>query len=293
MRTFLPPIASLTDTKSHRLCTCWRITRKDASVFRFTDHNAPLTITGDGTYVAAGGFSASARQRQEGLQTRNLDCIGIINSNAITHEDLRSGRYREAKVEEFLVDWRYPFAGPIYSVTYWIEEVTFDGSRWNAKVTDISRWLRIAIGDVYARNCRWDLFDINCGLNVNDFIETVTITAVDTARRVFRASTLSSSANDFYNFGAVAWQSGLNVGLVGQTKAYVGATKQVTLQLDMPFDISVGDSVQMYPGCSKVIEDCKGVAGANGKPWGNNLVNYGGFPHIPGTDKILQTPNTK
>lgn len=293
MRTFVPPIGSLVDSKTHRLCTCWKITRKDGTVMRFTDHNAPIVIPNDGTYLAAGGFAASARQRQEGLQTRNIECIGMINSDAITQDDLRAGRYREAKVEELTVDWRYPLAGPLYGVSYWIEEITFDGSKWNAKVTDIARWLRVAIGDVYARNCRWDLGDANCQVNLAAITQSVTITAIDSQRKTFRASGLTSSANDFFNYGRVLWTSGANNGLIGEIKDYVGATKQVQLQLDMPFDFAIGDTVSIYPGCSKVVEDCKGTSGSGGKPWSNNLVNFGGFPTIPGTDKVLQTPNTK
>lgn len=259
---------------------------------RFTDHNQNLVIPDDGTYLAAGGFSASARQRQEGLQTRNLDCVGVINSDAITQEDLRAGRYREAQIEEQAVDWRYPMAGPIYGVTYWIEEVTFDGSQWNAKVSDISRWLRVSVGDVYARNCRYDLGDTGCKVNLAAITVSASVTTIDNQRKLFRASALTGADNKF-QYGKIVWTSGDNDGLISEVKAYVSATKQLKLQLVTPFDFQIGDTFDIYPGCGKTTEYCKGTSGTQGRPWANNLVNFGGFPTIPGTDKILQTPNAK
>lgn len=292
MKTFTPAIASLVEGRSFRLATCWKIERADGVTFRFTEHNANIELDGE-TYSPVAAFSASARQRSDGLKTRNLECVGIITDDVISQDDLRAGRYTDAVITEYQVDWRYPWIGAISYIRYRVIDVAFDGSKWIAQVADVTRWFRVSIGKVYSRNCQNDLGDSRCQVNIASFTESVTVTTVDNVRKSFRASGLASHPDDYFVYGLVTWTSGANNGLTMEVKNYVSATKRLTLYLAMPFDIQVGDTFTVYPGCGLTTAYCKGTAGTKNRPWSNNIENYGGYPFIPGTEKVLQTPNTK
>jgi hypothetical protein len=74
-------------------CTLWRITRTDSVVFRFTDHDRDVVMS-DGTYLASGGYSASAARTQAGLNVDDLEVGAVFDSAFITEEDLEARRAR-------------------------------------------------------------------------------------------------------------------------------------------------------------------------------------------------------
>jgi len=158
-------ILSLNGDLTHRFATLWTITRTDGVVFRFTDHNTKITFEGN-VFTPIGGWDASARQKQEGLKTRNLETRGIISSDVITDDDLRAGRYREAKIQEELVNWRTPWVGSFFKNTYWINETKFSNEMWVAQIAGPTRWLRQKVGEVYGRTCRFVLGDIRCAFDL-------------------------------------------------------------------------------------------------------------------------------
>ena len=94
----------------HYFATCWKIIRTDGTTLYFTDHDAEIEYDGD-TYSPAGAFSTSARRKEGQLKAQNLEVRGFLDSSVITHDDLRAGRYRDAVVWEYLVDWQYPWCG--------------------------------------------------------------------------------------------------------------------------------------------------------------------------------------
>ena len=61
------------------LATCWQLTRKDSTVFRYTDHDDDLVVDG-GTYRADTGFTRSAVDFKITLAVNNSDITGIFNS---------------------------------------------------------------------------------------------------------------------------------------------------------------------------------------------------------------------
>ena len=48
----------------------------------------------------------------------------------------------------------------------------------------------------------------------------------------------------------------------------------------MPYPLGVGDTVRLTPGCDKSFATCRDKF--------SNGVNFQGFPHMPGTDDLLQ-----
>lgn len=87
------------------LATCWRITRSDAVVLGFTDHD--LTLTFDGLdYAPAHGLDGSEAPQKLGPQVDTSEVLGVLNSEAITEADIDAGLYDGAEVETWRVNWR-------------------------------------------------------------------------------------------------------------------------------------------------------------------------------------------
>lgn len=281
-----------------RLATLWRITKTDASVLYFTDHDDPIQFEVDGTvqtFVPAGGIEASAHAREDGFRENNFEARAFLSSGAITAADIYAGLYREAKVDEWLVDWRFAWGGAFRSDTYWITDIRYSDDMFVAQVEGVSRRLRVKVGDVISRVCRWDLGDSKCGVAIASHTESHTVTLVEASdsKRIFYATGITGKPDDYFNYGLVTFTSGANNGLKGEVKDYRSSDDRIVLQIEMPYAVEVGDTFDVYPGCGKTTEYCKGTTGDQNRPWTTNIINFGGFPFVPGTDKILVTPNAR
>ena len=287
--TLTPALESLRINKTHRFATCWKIEREDGEIFYFTNHNHNIILDGN-TYTPAGGFNASARQKQTALKADNFEIVGMLTSSAITEDDLRAGRYRKTKVTEQMVDWKYPWMGIFQTALYWITKVKFTGEFWEAQMEGLTRWLNPRVGDVYGRECRHQLGNTLCTVSLGPITESGAVSAVDPTfpRKIFNTTGLSTSTLDYFNYGKLTWTSGANDGLEVDVKDY-RASDLFELQLNLPFDVEIGDTFDVIPGCDKTQDDCKNKFS---QPSGN-FVNYGGFPFIPGTDRTTSSPKAR
>jgi hypothetical protein len=64
---------------------------------------------------------------------------------------------------------------------------------------------------------------------------------------------------------------------IGSVLKYIIASQGATLTLMQPLGVNIdsnGSAATLYPGCAHNLSDCQTKF--------NNLLNYGGFPWIPG-----------
>lgn len=83
----------------------------------------------------------------------------------------------------------------------------------------------------------------------------------------------------YFDDGVMTMTSGASSGFSREIKSYVPG--QFSQQLPFPFGVEVGDTYSATPGCSKDL-----FTGCRDKF--DNVVNFRGFPYLPGTDKIVQ-----
>lgn len=278
MASVLMPMRSLLVNGSHRFATCWKIERADGVLFYFTDHNEYLTI-GSETYSPGGSFSSSARQRREGTDPQNVEIRGYLDAASITEDDLRSGKYRGAKITEFTVDWKFPFAGTFSKNTYYVDEVTFTNEVWTAKISGVSILLQRKKGRIHSRSCGWAFGDSDCGVSLAGVTQIgKSVSSVTTSRLSFSGNH-TSGTDDYYADGVIKWTSGPNSGLENDIKTSSGTS--ITLHQMTPFEISIGNQYEIHPGCDGTVDKCKSY---------NNFLRFGGFPFMPGNDAYLSTP---
>jgi uncharacterized phage protein (TIGR02218 family) len=268
--------------KVHRFASLWRIERTDGEVFLFTDHNAPLRFTyatTEESYVPAGGFDASAREKQAGVREHNLEAVGIIADESITDDDLAAGKYQNAMIVELLVDHRHPHAGFFQKNIYYITGVTYTAEMWKAQLSGQPAWLRKDVGRVYSRDCDHVFGDEVCRYPKETLVQTASVGSVQESNRVFTAPTLDG-VDGYFDYGEVVWTTGDNAGLRHEVFNST-AGGQISFALETPYAIEVGDSFEIYPGCDLRLSTCKEY---------DNVANFGGFPFLIGTDAMIRGP---
>lgn len=254
------------------LATCWKVTRTDAQVFAFTDHDRDLTVDGI-DYESAIGFVPSAVARTSELQADNQTLSGIIDSASITQADLRTGKWSGARVEIIEADWTTSTKVRTLLVGY-LGTVTITGDQYAADLASIEMQLAKPVGRTIQLRCDATLGDARCGYTLTP--DSLTVTSV-TSTLEFDDSGLVST-DDHYNAGKITWLTGNNAGLTSDIKRSQAGTA-IELWEPVPYTIQVGDTASIYRGCDKTFETCRDTF--------SNAERFRGFPFVPSIKDIV------
>jgi uncharacterized phage protein (TIGR02218 family) len=263
------------------LCMAWRIQRADGTVLGFCDYHENLVIDGV-TYESQSGLvRATAVSGGSDLSVQNADIEAVLSSDAIDREDLEAGRYDFAEVKIMLVDYTAPSSFQIKLLRGRLGEVSLGQNTAQAELRSLTQMLQQRTGRTHEVACSYELGDAKCGVDLDDFRVTGTVTAVVNQHRI--ADTSRTQAADWFNQGKITFTSGNCAGLSMEIQRWTGgSTKNFVLSLDMPYPIEIGDEYEATPGCNKTYATCIGKF---------NNQNFSGFPFIPGTDWALSFPN--
>ena len=255
------------------IAQCWKVTRTDATVFAFTDHDVDLTVGGV-LYESAIGFVPSAIERGTTLAADNQELSGLIDSDSITAADLRTGKWDGARVEIIEVDWTTETKLRTV-VKGFLGQVEIADNQYSATLTSLEAELAKPVGRTVALRCDADLGDTRCGYSLS--ADTGSVTTV--VSRLSVQDSALTAADGHYNGGKVTFTSGGNNGLTADIKRYVAATDTVELFEPLPYDLQIGDTFNVYQGCDKTMETCRDTF--------SNLDNFRGFPHLPGVKDMV------
>ena len=256
-----------------------KITRIDTVVKAYTTFDQNITIAGV-TYNADGAFTPSALTSTSNLATDNLEITGILDSTDITDADIEAGLYDQARIDMYVCNWADLTQGTLQLRRGWIGQMVRSGEHYVAELRGLHDLLQRPIGAYYTPECRYDLGDINCTINLTSITVTGAVTAL-TSSTIF-ADTSRSDATGQFNYGKLTWTGGANNGAAMDVKNWDLPSQTFTLWLPMPNPIQIGDTYNVYPGCDKRFATCQSKF--------SNAVNFGGFPYVPGVGNILQYP---
>jgi uncharacterized phage protein (TIGR02218 family) len=279
MKTLPAGLQAHLDTGATTMCYCWRIVRKDGVVLGFTDHDNNLTFLST-TFLASSGFEATEVQSSLGLSVDNVDVAGGFDSAAITETDLNAGRYDDADIEIYWVNWA-DVTQRILKLAGSIGEVKQSGIAFSAELRSLSHRLNQKVGRVYQRTCDAVFGDSRCKINKATFTYNGTVTSAASNRSI-KASGLGAVATDFLSRGVLKWTSGPNSGQSSDVKLHTNPNV-IELWTPCPFPPVVGNTFQVVAGCKQDLATCRDKY--------NNVVNFQGFPHMPGNDIIQSYPN--
>lgn len=271
----------------------WRIARLDGQVFRFTDHDRPVSFMGQ-TFSPCDSLAGSAAELAAFIgQVGSQELAGIVADDGISEEDLHAGRFDGATVEVWLVPWSQG-GGTIPRRLFYgtVEGVSHGQHGFTAEVlTPGAKLQQRALLDHYTVACRWPLGDpATCGVALGPLTVAGTATHLSAVaagnlahKRIFRDSARAEAAGHF-DLGLLTWTSGANAGVAREVKSFA-ADGTFVLWEPCPKAVQIGDAYTVYPGCDKTEATCKGKFA--------NFDRYGGFPDVPGRDRVSQTPNAK
>lgn len=262
---------------------CWRVTRVDGTQFGFTDHDCDLSFE-DTSFRAGTGLSAAALSQTTGLSVDNTEAVGALSDVAITEEDIFAGRFDGAKVEAWLVQWAAP-ENRVLQFRGSLGEITRANGAFSAELRGLAERMNVPTGRVYQRTCQAVLGDAQCGfdLAVPGYVTEADVSTTD--GRVFTFDDVSNFEPRWFERGQMRVLSGAAAGLSGAIKLdrLAEGIRSVELWDGLRGDVAAGDTVRLSAGCDKRMETCrlKFV----------NLVNFQGFPDIPGEDWQVAHPS--
>ena len=107
MKTLSSALQAHLDTGVTTLAYCWKVTRTDGTVYGFTEHDRDITALGT-TFSAETGFTASQIEQGLGLSIDNLEATGALSSASLNDADILAGRFDDATVELYWINWQDP-----------------------------------------------------------------------------------------------------------------------------------------------------------------------------------------
>ena len=280
MKTVPAALQSHLDGRETTLCRCWKLTRADATVQGFTDHDENLSFDGV-TYLAASGFTASEVQKQLGLAIDNMTVAGALSSAVINEVDLVNGKYDNAALTIYLVNWADVSQRLILHAGR-IGEVTRGTTAFQAELLGLSQGLNVEKGRKFTYGCDAVVGDTRCGVNLAGpaFTGSGAVSSVSDSRRLV-VTGLSGYTDQWFQYGRLTWTSGANDDQVADVKRHVVTSSQVRVELwhPMPQAVALGDTFSIVAGCDKQFATCKAKF--------SNAVNFRGFPYMIGNDALI------
>lgn len=281
MKTLSPALQAHLDDGATTLAWCWKITRRDGVVLGFTDHDRILRFD-DTEFEPESGFAASEIRTGSDLAVDAQDAEGVLTSDRITEADILDGRWDNAAVEVWRVNWR-DTAQRVLIRRGAIGEMRRGRVAFVAEVRSLAHVLDQTVGRVFQGTCDTALGDGRCRVNLEDaaFRGAGVVDAV-IRDRAFTAVGLGGFANSWFAFGSLTWSGGANGGRRDEVAMHEVNSGVVTLTLiEAPVrSIEAGDTFTIFAGCDKRGETCAAKF--------TNIANFRGFPNIPGQDAVLR-----
>jgi hypothetical protein len=142
------------------LANCWTLTRADAVVLGFTDHDRTLSFGGV-DYVPAHGLDGGEAPQKLGPQVDTAEVIGVLHAEAITEADIEAGLYDGAEVETWRVNWR-DVTQRVLLRRATIGEIVREDGQFRAELRSGQQALNRTHGRLYSVFCDAVLGDARC-----------------------------------------------------------------------------------------------------------------------------------
>ena len=235
---------------------------KGATITRFTSHDQDVTYSGN-TYTASAirhqGVNTTGKLERASVElyfpksnTFAQTYFSPDYSDVITLTILR-GHHTDADTQ---VMWK----GRVISYQAQFSEI---------KITceSIQTTMRRAgLRGKYQRTCRHSLYSDQCGVSLGASSVTATVDAINGLSVTLSFASADETADDYFRGGILI--KGTEYGYITSDVGNV-----VTLQYAVP-GLAVSDSISVAPGCDLSQSTCNTKF--------NNILNFGGFPYIPG-----------
>lgn len=259
------------------LCHCWKIELEDGLVLGFTNHDDNLMVNGI-EYHAHPGLNTPIIKQTLGFNVDSVDALGAIDHDLISQSDLRAGRYHNAKISLFAVDWQNT-TETIFLMQGHVANIREHGDEFELEIRQITDALENKQGRYFSHMCDAQLGDHRCKVNAtaSPYGATAIITDIPSDSKIL-VSNLDDYDAGWFDFGEIRFDT---IALSNQPMTIaqhrlVNGFAELTFWAPLPVLPSQGDSVFVIAGCNKLYATCQSKF--------NNQLNFQGFPHMPGKE---------
>jgi uncharacterized phage protein (TIGR02218 family) len=272
---------ALLDAESASMCILVEIVREDGEVFRYTSHDKPVVFETE-TFVPATGVTLTAFEVSAGSGVDNYLIQGLVSTGQITERDIHAGLFKNALVTHWTCSWEDPSVGGILLSRGHLGNIKNNDLLFNAEFRSLSQLLSQQFVQNTTPGCRHKrLGEPPCNADMTGRVHDEDVVSVTSAHVIVFAN-VGATVEGRYIHGFVEFLDGENAGIERLIKnaTISGGNNVITLQEPFPFTIEVGETAQLTEGCDHLFGTCVDEF--------DNGVNYGGEPHLPGNNKIME-----
>lgn len=279
MKTLPAGLQAHLDGGATTLCWCWTITRRDGTVFGFTDHDEPVTVAGT-VCDPATGMTASDVVSGLGLSVDGLEVEGALSSDALSAADLRAGLFDDAAVTLYRVNWQDP-SQTVLMRSGNLGEIAQRGAAFTAEIRGLTHRLQQPRGRVFQASCDAEFGDARCGVSLAGAPNRVAASVIeDRGEGILIVSNVDGQADGWFARGRIVFTSGALAGTEARIRTHGGS--RIALWSALPGVAAPGDALNVIAGCDKRFATCRDRF--------DNHINFRGFPHMPGNSIALGYP---
>jgi uncharacterized phage protein (TIGR02218 family) len=281
MRNIPADLTASLNSEAQTLATVWRFERKDGLVFAFSDHDEPIAL-GAVTAVPQLGLRAGEIETSSSLAPDTASVTGALDTDAITDADLVAGLWDEAKVEILRLDWRAP-GQSVSLFSGRLGQVHRGEQAFEAELRGIQAALQTRVGRSFSTACDAALGDARCQVNLATATFTFAgqIAAIENAFTL-RISGVAAAPTGWFVYGTCLLPNNRPIRVIAHR--LVGTEALITLEEAPAVQPSLGSSLSLIAGCDKQGQTCRQKFA--------NMINFQGFPAMPGNDLLTAGPNS-
>jgi uncharacterized phage protein (TIGR02218 family) len=304
---------------------CYHIVLRNGDSLRFTSHDAPIDLLESNdrevdptlqTYLPKDAPEMGSRSFVAGLELAEASIFGHLGEDGepTDFEAFRAGMFKNARLDVYDCNWHYAYRGWIRASRYYFDDVEFSAESWSATVGSPLRHAMRTVGGFITRYCdveEWG--DARCTINrqlwkVQTTVTDVTGTTKYDPRKRFRVNIgttvpipggTRALTSGWFSEGDVDFESGANS--IPNQKRYriqrgqfIDPELEILLENQVPFDIQVGDTVDLFPGCNRHFHNhCRKKFSIEGQATELQYENFRGFNHIEGAYKTYRGPEAQ
>jgi uncharacterized phage protein (TIGR02218 family) len=284
MRQLNPDLAGHLASGVTNLCHCWKLLRRDGVILCFTDHDTDLVFNGL-IYAARTGLEGTKIESALGFSVGGMEVTGAFDADGLNADDLVNGKYDDATVELWLVNWADVTQNLLLDIGA-IGQVKRGEFAFTAELRGLAHQFDQETGRLFQKACSADLGDLRCGVALANAVFSATDSIISTDGKTSLSANLGGYADGWFANGSLTFTSGANAGakVIVKTDLLLNGVHQLELWTPLALPLAAGDVFGVSTGCDKSFQTCRTKFA--------NTLNFRGFPHMPGNDVVFSYATT-
>jgi uncharacterized phage protein (TIGR02218 family) len=282
MQTLSSSLVTSLNSASLTLAHGYILTRNDGVKICFTNHDCDIIVVGN-LFSATKPLDIGHGEKNNGFGSDSNLLLGGFEIGGIEENDIKLGKWENAKVEIIIFDWQNPnnfttiFNG-------FINTINQSDNGFEFELAGQKQQFQNQIGRTISRNCDALLGDAKCGINLLAAGHFVDVALLGNNSADYIETNANDINADDYIYGKIVFNSGALSGYKIGIKNIVKNNASTLIFPDTPLPISpiLGDLVTLFKGCDKSFATCK-TRFLNGD-------NFRGCPHLPGQSDVSSGP---